>query len=101
MTMSSPYAKWLIAASLALLPMLLVTLALVIVMLGGCTSGDPTGPTVDITGNSGPVTVIIPTGSSSAAGTAPCAATTTANVTSTCPTSADASGNNSSAATTP
>lgn len=49
------------------------SLALIVALaLAGCTGGDPTGPTVDITGNSGPVTVNVPTNTSIVA-TAPCA----------------------------
>lgn len=52
-------------------------LAGVVAALIGCGDSDPTGTEINIEGNTGPVTVIVPTGNNSAGSTAPCGAVAT------------------------
>lgn len=65
-------------------------------VLAGCTT-TPTEPQINVTGNSGTVNVIVPTGTNSAGGTAPCGATTVPNGSAGCPTTNNTTNNNAEA----
>ncbi len=54
--------------------MTMVILLVLALLLVACDTSDPIGPQIRVTGNSGPVTVVVPTGSGSAGSTAPCGA---------------------------
>jgi hypothetical protein len=62
-----------------------------VLALAGCTTQDPTGPDVVISGNTGPLTVNNTSGSSSPIGTAKCGASSTQKVSQIAPGSQDCS----------
>lgn len=70
---------------------------LLALMLAGCTYPDPAGPTVNVTANNAPVTVIIPTGDQSAGGTASCGAQTQPASGTGCPSTTNNTTNNEEA----
>jgi hypothetical protein len=60
---------------------------ILLLCLVGCSDWNrPTGPTTTVEGNTGPVTIIVPTGSANSGGIGPCGATVNGGSAPACPT---------------